>query len=109
MVPSTPGITPTLNKFFNLRLSSEQKERDSQSQIPQQREDIVTEEGVPGPPPAFWNGHLVFLLNVKKVPVQEEWRGEEGPEGLLHVSPCSLQESLLDDKASQDVEKENCN
>ena len=98
MVPFTPGkaIPTILERLLNLRLCPENKERNSKSQIPQKSEKVVIEKGVPGPPPTFWNGHLIVLLNVKEVPVQKEWRGQEGPEGLFQVALCSLQKFLLD-------------
>ena len=64
--------------------------RNAKCQIPHKSEEIMIEKAIPCPPPTLWNGHLVVLLNVKEVPVQKEWRGQEGPEGLLQVALCSF-------------------
>ena len=68
----------------------------------------MPKKGVPRPPPAFWNGHVLVLLPVKEVPVQSDWRGQERPEGLLEVAPRSIEESPLDQEREENVEEGDC-
>ena len=68
----------------------------------------MKEEGFSGPPPTFWNGHIIIFLPMEVFPIQVKWRGEEGPEGLLQVANCSLEKPFLYQVAQNDVENGYC-